>query len=70
MSEKWERRSDKLHKRRYGMRVTGRSVFLLQSLGSRPLRRKGKQQPHSHPQPGPLDSKGNCPGCATYNLED
>lgn len=27
---------------------------------------KVRPQPHVHPQPGPLDARGNCPGCAVY----
>lgn len=30
---------------------------------------KGKEQPHEHPQRGPLDAWGNCPGCAVYKPE-
>lgn len=65
--ERWERRDRKLQKRKSGMRVSGRSVFLLRDLAARQKPAKGKAQPHDHPQPGPLDRKGNCPGCATYD---
>lgn len=66
MDDKAERRERKLHKRRYGMRVSGRSVFLSQEI----IGRKAKaSQPHDHPQPGPLDSRGNCPGCVAYRKD-
>lgn len=29
---KWKRRDDKLHKRKHGMRVSGRSVFTIQAV--------------------------------------
>lgn len=36
--EKWKRREQKLHKRKTGMQVSGRSVFTLQEI----LRRKAE----------------------------
>lgn len=39
MREKWQRREKKLEKRQKGMRVSGRSVFTLQSI----LKRKAEE---------------------------
>jgi hypothetical protein len=32
-------------------------------------RRTIPAQPHFHPQPGPLDGRGNCVGCVSYDPE-
>ncbi len=37
---KWDRRDRKRHKKKYGMRVSGRSIYLLDELLFKKLKRK------------------------------
>jgi hypothetical protein len=39
---KWSRRDKKRHKKKHGMRISGRSIFLLDELLLKKLKRKKK----------------------------
>lgn len=44
-ANKWERRDAKLHKKKSGMRVSGRSVFTIQAVLKKKAVAAGKKKP-------------------------